>query len=372
MKKLLVLTVALASVNAFATRARYNALAQSPALIDTQTVYTNPSDIFFVGGDYATIESGATKATNANDGAEGMVVRSMGDSKMGLSLGHDSDNVIGLRGPAGVPAAIATQQNPIELTYGQKAGDVAWAGTLVYSNYKDKTAVDEKENSLGLRGGMRMGAIDASLRLGLANEASTKGTPTTFAKFKGTLGVGLGGGYQMDTVYFNGDVALAGFKTETSDGTEIAKFDRTTIKVGATNEHKKDGNNFFYGVGLNSVTSKTTAGTTEVKTTELSLPVWMGLEVDAASWLVLRGSVTQTVLINDSKTETTTPAGSNTAPEFAPGPNNTKASVGAGLKFNKVMVDGSLTGLTTTGAGAATQNLSGNELLGQVGLTYMF
>ena len=52
MKKLLVVAVALASVNAFASRARVNALANSPHLIDTQTIYGNPADMFYVGGDF--------------------------------------------------------------------------------------------------------------------------------------------------------------------------------------------------------------------------------------------------------------------------------------------------------------------------------
>ncbi len=370
MKKLLVMAVALASVNAFATRARVNALANSPHLIDTQTVYRNPSDMFFVGGDYATIETGLSVAavsqdatgaiTGGQSGAEGMVVRSMGDAKMGLSLGHDSENAYVLRAQGGVPVAIRTQQNPIELSYGMKAGDMAWGATLVYSNYKDKTATDLKEDTAGIRAGMRMGALDADLRVGLSNNASS----AAFGKFKGTLGLGARVGYAMDTVYLAADANLAGFKVEDNTGKETAKVDNTTIGVSATNSHKKDGSEFFYGVGLNSVTSKN--GTTDYKVTQLNLPVWMGLEVDAASWLVLRGSVKQTVLINDNKVETNA---STTAVDESPGLNNTVATVGAGLKFNKITLDGSLGALSGP---AATQALNANNLLGQVGLTYMF
>jgi hypothetical protein len=359
MKKLLVIAVALASVNAFATRARMNALASSPHLIDTQTVYTNAADMFFVGGDYAVIESGNTVATTVNNGAEGMVVRSMGDSKMALSLGHDSPNALLMRSAAGVPAAVATQQNPIELSYGMKAGDMAWAGTLIYSNHNDKTTVEGKEDTLGLRGGMRMGALDAYLNIGLANNAST----AAYGKFKGTMGVSAGVGYMMDTMYFNGDVALAGFKAENAAGTEIAKYDQTTINLKATSSHKKDGSEFFYGAGLTNFTSKESVA--DKKDSSLSLPVWMGLEVDAASWLTLRGSVTQKVLINNSKSET----GATLNSEYAPGPNSTVAAMGAGLKFNKVTLDGSLEGLT---GGTQTQQLNGNTLFGTVGLIYQF
>ena len=46
------------------------------------------------------------------------------------------------------------------------------------------------------------------------------------------------------------------------------------------------------------------------------------------------------------------------------------ASVGAGMKWNKLTLDGSLTGLTSTGT--ATQRIDGTDLLTQVGVTYMF
>ena len=361
MKKLLVIAVALASVNAFATRARVNALANSPHLIDTQTVYRNPSDMFFVGGDYATIETGLSTATSTQDGAEGMVVRSMGDAKVGFSLGHDSDNAVTLRTQGGVPLAVVTQQNPIELSYGMKAGDMAWAATLIYSNFKDRTTTDAKEDSAGVRAGMRMGALDADVRVGISNNAST----AAFGKFKGTLGIGARVGYAMDTMYFAADVNMAGYRTENAIGTETHKVDNTLIGVSATNSHKKDGSEFFYGIGLNSVSSKDGATGVDSKITSLTLPVSMGLEVDAASWLTLRGSVKQAVLINDNKVE----SGSTTTVDTSPGANNTVATVGAGLKFNKINLDGSLGALSGP---TSVQSLNGNNLLGQVGLTYMF
>jgi hypothetical protein len=362
MKQLLVIAVALASVNAFATRARVNALGNSPHLIDTQTVYGNPADMFFVGGDYVTIETGKTAATSLNDGAEGMVVRSMGDAKMGLSLGHDSD--VALQQRSSVAALFPSkvnylQQNPIELTYGMKTGDMAWAGTFVYSNYKSKTGINEKEDSMGLRAGLRMGALDAKLGLGLANNYQND----TDGKFKGTLSASIGAGYSMDNLYFNGFFRQAGWKTENAAGTETAKIDYNTIQANVTSSHKKDGSEFFYGAGLANSTTKNSVG--DSKTTSLTLPVWMGLEVDAASWAVLRGSITQTVLINDSKTE----AGGTTTAEVSPGANNTVVNVGAGIKFNKITLDGSLEGLS---GGTATQQLNGNTLLGSVGMTYMF
>ena len=359
MKKILVVVVALASMNAFATRARVNALGNSPHLVDTQTVYGNPADMM-VMSDFVTMESGTTAIGAQNSNAEGMITRSMGDTKMALSLGHQSQNAsgtFGLRALSGF-ATVKSQQNPVELSYGMKASDMSWGATLVYSNFNDKVAV-EKESSAGIRAGMRMGALDAKLALGLVNTYEN----ATDGKFKGTMGISGGAGYSMDNMYLFGNFVLAGFKAESAAAVETKKYDSQSISVGALSSTKKDGNEFFYGVSLNSDTSKETVADT--KTTALTLPLFMGLEVDAASWLTLRGSITQKTLINSTKTE----AAGTTTVEKSPNTNSTAASVGAGLKWNKLTLDGSLTGLS---GATASQNINGTDLLGQIGMTYMF
>ncbi len=382
MKKILVVVVALASMNAFATRARVNALGNSPHLMDTQTVYGNPADMMMMS-DFVTLESGLNNTEDCNvavglqpcaqgSNTEGMVTRSMGDSKMGLSLGHQSKNASawGLRSAlalGGFPSrTLANQQNPVELSYGMKTADMAWGATLVYSNYNNKLALAEKESSAGIRAGMRMGALDAKLGLGLINTYEN----ATDGKFTGTMGVSGSVGYSIDNLYVYGGTELAGFKAEDNTSVQFAKFSSTAFNVGALSSHKKDGNEFFYGAALEKTDSKletTPDSTFSTKTSTLAMPITMGLEVDAASWLTLRGSVTQKTIINSSKKEANDTLG--TPAETAPGLNSTSASVGAGLKWNKLTLDGSLTGLT--GATAA-QNLDGNALLGQVGVTYMF
>ena len=360
MKKLLVIAVALASVNAFATRARVTALGNSPHLVDTQTVYTNPADIFGLG-DYVTLETGLTTGTTSSDQAEGMVVRTMGDAKMGLSLGHQSENAStwGLR-----PAAFGNQQNPVEFTYGAKSGDMNWAATLVYSNYNDKTAAGAtvaKESSMGVRLGARANNWDASLRLGLANTAELGAGN----KFTGTLGLGAKLGYQMDSLYWFGDVTSVGYKVESAAGVETTKLSDTQLEVGVMTSVKKDGSEMFYGAKYAMQTTSETVASPEGKITNSTLPVWIGLEVDAASWLTLRGSVTQTVLIDSLKTEGTS---LGTAQELAPGANNTVVAAGAGLKFNKITVDGTLQAT----AAATAQQLNGNSMLSTLGMTYNF
>ena len=368
MKQLLVIAIALTSVNAFATRARTLALGSSPHLIDTNTVYAKPYDMFRLGGDYVVLETGATGGltqTAANSNAEGMIVRTMGDAKLGLSLGHQSQNASswGLRGANTLaPAALkVNQQNPIEFSYGMKTGDIAWAGTLVYSNYNNKVATAgtlEKESSMGVRFGATSGAWDGALSLGLANTANI----VSGNKFTGTSAIGLNGGYQMDTMYFFGNFVTAGAKEEDNAGTQAFKINNQTLSLGVVNSHKKDGNDLFYSVALNQgLTNTTTGAAAEVKTTTLSLPIVIGLEVEAASWMTLRGSVSQSTLINSSKTEQ---SGVSLA-ETDPGANTTTVALGAGLKFNKLTFDGTL-------STATTQTVNTTNLLAQAGMTYWF
>ncbi len=365
MKNLLVLAIALTAINAQATRARVSALANSPHLIDTQTVYNNPADVHWLGADWVTLETGATSVSSTTTGsnAEGMIVRSAGDVKYGLSLGHRSSNAAlsSLRGGLSLVTIPATlkldQQNPVELTYGAKSGDMGWAGTLIYSNFNDKVN-DIKESSAGVRFGARAANWDGALRIGLTNTVESLAA----GKFTGTTSIGLNGGYTCsNNVYWTGAITTTGFKLENTAGTETGKVTANEIKLGAMTSVKKDGAEFFYGASLVQTDAKQATGT-EVKVTSTSLPLFIGVETEASSWLTLRGSVTQTLqLLNSDKTE----SGGVTASETAPGANDTTVAAGAGLKFNKVNVDGTLTAATS-------QQLNSTSLLAQVGMTYSF
>lgn len=378
MKQLLVIAIALVSTNAFASRARVQSLGNSAHIVDTQSVYSNPAKMFLMS-DFVSLESGVTPtattpaASNPNDNAEGTLVRSMGDTKWALGLGHKSENAsaFGLRNIMGA-GDVTEQQNPVEFSYGAKAGDITWAGTFVYSNYNDKKN-EVKESSMGVRLGALMNSWDFALGLGLGNTVDDK---LKNKKFKGTIGVSLYAGYTMNNLYTFGEVVLAGAKMETkSTGAETDKVDSMKITLGAIDSNKKDGNEFFYGAKLVSFkykNEKATGSADDQELTQLTLPVTVGLEAEATSWMTLRGSLTQNVLLSNSKTEiggSTTPAG---GAETAPGANTTVAAIGAGLKFNKITIDGALEGLTTATAGANSQDLNGTALLTTVGLTYVF
>jgi len=231
----------------------------------------------------------------------------------------------------------------------------------VYSNYNDKLAaagVVQKENSTGFRLGAASGPWEASLGFGLANtvESSTN-------KFTGTSALNLKGGYKLDTMFFFADMDTAAAKVE-AGATELGKATVQNVEVGVVNSHKKDGNELFYSVAVRKDDTKLSGGATDQKITSTTLPITIGMEVDANSWLTLRGSVSQSTLINDHKDETA-------ATESAPSKNSTKVAAGAGLKFNKFNVDGTILN-TTALAPSQGKKLDTSELMAQVGMTYWF
>lgn len=368
MKSLLTLAIVLASTSAFATRARLSSLGNAPHLVDSASVYSKPTDIFAVS-DSLTIESGNTTATPgttaAGANAEALLIRSAGDAKWALSLGHRDARSYAQRSAADTATTvILSQQNPFELTYGMKTGDMAWAGTLVYSNSNDKQN-EIKETTTSLKFGAATSTWDATVDLGLADKWESGKAIND--EFKGKSNVAVRGGMWVSSdLYAYADVAMGGW--EVMDNSAVTSEMKTTdIQVGAINTMKNDGNEFFWGAGLASSQSKDSKGLEE-KTNDLMLPFIIGVEANASSWLTLRGSVTQNVMIQNEKTEDTT----GTTAETAPGLNSTVASIGAGLKLGKLVVDGSLEGLTTDNTGAATQKLNGNSVLTTVGMTYAF
>lgn len=363
MKKLLTVAIILASTSAYATRARWQALGNSPHINDAATVYSNPADIFMLN-DSVTIESGRTNSVLGNDGedgAEALVIRSMGDAKIALSLGHDDSRTSMQRNAAsGTLTTIVGQQNPLELTYGMKMGDLAWAGTLVYSNFNNKKT-EVEETTTALKFGVNGSNFDAAVNIGLVDKW-TSGTATARSEFEGKSNVSALGGYWIASdLYAYGEISTGGYEvTSATTGTVVNEVETTTVEIGLINTMKNDGNEFFYGIGLaNSETKDSKAS--DLKETSLYLPVVIGLEADAASWLTLRGSIAQTVLIQNDKTETN----AGTQEELTPGPNSTTFSAGAGLKFGQLMLDGSI-------LANGSQVVNGDTLLSTVGLTYNF
>jgi len=369
MKKLLVLAaVTIASVSAFASKARLNALQASMHLSDAQDVVGHAGgpikpDQAAANGEWVTLEWGGT--TTATSNAEGGFVRKMGDNAaMGAYLGNRSDTFATFRAATTTPASYLNQPNPLNLYYGAKAGDMTWGLGLFYVSAENKVA-KQKENITGLTASATSAAgWDAQLLLGLGGETKNEITVGSERALKAGSNMKLSGGYAMDTMYFYASYGTATAK-ETIGTTTPHDFDSQTTALGVVNSHKKDGTDFFYGIAYSMAVSKDKATGVDSKDETTTLPVIIGIEAEAASWLVLRGSITQNIALVGSRKVS---AGTAAATVDGTPADSTTVAAGAGVKFGKFIVDGSFANAGTNGGAVG----SDANFLTQASMTYSF
>lgn len=340
MKKAIVFAaVTMMSVSAFASKARVAALGTAvTSSDDVQEVFRNPAEMFGFG-DMLTIEYGAAGSK------EGGVFRSHGDTKYGIYFGNKNTFFNNLATKGGV----ATEQNPFEVFYGSKMGDAAWAVSFKYSNAENKVTKN-KTNTMGLRAGYNTDAFEAYASLGLAGKSEIDGG----SKATSDTSIRVGGEYFMGDSIVYIDIANAGGKYNVAD----TKLTSQAITLGYETKVKGETSHFYYGVNLASTETKDG----DSKTTSMKLPVYAGVEADAASWLAVRGFVQQSVLLNSNKTE---PGGGAAATTDNSGLQDTSTGLGASLKFGKVWLDGTLSANTTG-------DLNTDTLLATTSLNYWF
>jgi hypothetical protein len=364
MKNTLVMAAALALVAtpAMASKSRLSALKNSAHLADVQDIHVNASKIT-QHGEWLTFEMGKsnvnTTATVTDPKAEGGFSRKMGDANYGFYMGSVPSWVTSVR-----QGTYLVNENPINLFYGSKAGDLAWGAGLMYSN-SDRKTVKAKQSAMGLSAGVTASNWDAALTLGLMNTYKNE-TAAAEVDFKGKSAINLNATYNMDTMTFSFAADMNGGKEETGTAGNVAHdYDNSTYAIGVVNSHKADGADFFYGAKLTMQSDKDKATGIDSKTDTTALPVTVGIEADATSWMVLRASVSQNFILGSTKTSGT--AVTSPADETNTIAHNTSVAAGAGLKFGKLMIDGTL-----EAANSNTAALNGNAFLANGAVTYMF
>lgn len=376
MKKILALVFILSSSQAFATKARTAALMNSFHLVDTQTEFSSPYHMFSLP-DFVSFEAGKTAATSASDNAEALTKFSLNDSsKLLVAIGHKDETVQSQRRFLNSVAGTAyiTQQNPVEVIYSLKdgAGQI-WSLGAYYSQFKDKKA-DNNESTNGLRLAASHGDFKWKVNLGLTNKVEN----TTDGTMNNQPYVNVGLRYQTGSHdKYALDYTTWNVKMDDVSGKEVQSHEHQNIKLQYVNTVAQDGNDFFYGISVDSTNVKNKI--TDKKLSRLALPVWLGFEHNANEMFTLRGSIKQT-LFAQSKDESGYAAysvegafgGPNT--EMAAEPNNTEVAVGLGWKFEKLTIDGTLAGLVNKASapGVGSQQVNSNSLLAQAGVTYNF
>lgn len=370
-KALLIAALSLAAAPAMASKARLSSLNAPAAVSDIQDVFTNPAKAT-QHGDWLTFEMGQTASSNAiasGTHAEGGFSRSMNDARWGFYMGHQYSQVTEQRANVTYEATAIAPDNTINLFYGSKAGEMAWGAGLGYSK-TDKKTTAVKQDALAISGGVATSMWDAALTVhAMNNYKDESATAATTRDFKGKMAWDLSGTYYMDDLAFSAGVNQNAAKVENGTGAEVHNFEWMGWNVGAEKSVKMEGALFFYGAKYTMKTNKDKVPGTDSKLEESTMPVYAGIEADANSWLVLRGSVSQNFLLGTSQTTSATTTGA--AADKNTIANNTTVNAGAGLKFGKLSIDGNLAA-QTGGAAQNTAAVDGTNLLYNGSLTYMF
>ncbi|MCB9026739.1 MAG: hypothetical protein H6625_10505 [Bdellovibrionaceae bacterium] len=346
------IAVAMAST-AWASKARVNSLQGANHLIDTQTVFTSPSHILLLDPNL-TFEFGAAGA-----GAEGGLLKELSNgNKLFLYLGHQNTTASDAAGDMRTSAGYLSQNNPLEIIYG--LNNMAFGASV---SRVENDAAQTNETTLIGKWGMNYdndkGWSYAHLSL---IQSSEKPSGATKDEAKISPYFTLGGSYSYWTdkrIYAEVDY---GTGEESFGAGGNLKADDLNLTLGFENIFmKSEETQAYYGIEYRMDKRTAKSGATELTAESTTLPVYLGLEYKANSWATVRASVKQNVIYGSAKDEI---AASASAKVDGIGSNTTVAA-GLGLRYNNIILDGSLTA-------AANGNINGNQFLSQASLTYNF
>ena len=375
-KTLLIAALTLLSASAFASKARVNSLQQAHTVAyDVQDIFNNPAKATELGTLF-TVEFGqntmpgaststypySSGATDFGQAAEGGFLRAEDNRVWGLYLGRKSyENYLLKVITNASTTPYLDQSNPIELLYGQKNAGHAWAGSLSYSQGKDNSTAGNENSAYGVRGGWLTDTWNAYGLLGLASTA--KGNNEDY---KGDFSGKLGGEYDWRDMRFYGDYLQASGTNASGTAAGDIKGKLESSEVGVEHKVKSDVAHFFYGV-------KWTGTNITVESTRhnnyWSIPLYAGIEADAASWLVIRAALSQS-LFNYQEGATLSPTLGYPRVDKT-NYYDTLATLGAGLKFNKLAIDGMLSAGNTGNLNFNDGNGT-NSFMSEVSATYYF
>ncbi|MCM2350616.1 MAG: hypothetical protein NDI69_11405 [Bacteriovoracaceae bacterium] len=379
MKKQLTVALGLAvlATPVFASKARLQALGEdsygSAYINDNRNIWLNAAQINN-HKDLVTYEFGGNQTADSAGTArgEGGVYKAHGNFVYGAHFGGASNTANGMRAATGLTNA--DEDNNLDLFIGGDAG-MKWGANLGYAKTADETSPLTAE-SMRTRLGVIMGDTQVYANINLINNA--KGD--NGAKFNGDLGYQVGAihAWEGNTLF----VDYRSFDAESEIGASKEDISLMQAEVGMGRvERLNDKTNLFAKASLftakveNDRTAGNTFGTAGCDASQLAceeydtmrVPVVVGLETEATSWLTLRASVTQVVWGSEED--------KNNERTIA---NSTAINAGATLKFGELSVDGVVgngTGATNAvGENTATGNgtIRTDELMSRVSMTYRF
>ncbi len=387
MKKQLTVALGLAvlATPAFASKARLQALGEdnygSQYINDNRNIWLNAAQINnhkdLVTYEFGTENTGDDAATPRGEGG---FYRTSGNLAYGVHFGGASSTSNALRAASGLVSGAgapeASEQNNIDVFVGGDAG-MKWGANLGYAKTSDESSSLSAE-SMRTRLGVISGDTQAYANINLINNAKS----LTNVKFEGKMGYQLGAIHDwngsslfVDYRSFAGesitttnskDVSLKqlelgiGRVTKLNDKTNMfAKASYLTAEV----DNERSANTAFGTTAGSCGTGNSAVFCQEYKTSRV--PVVVGLETEATSWLTLRSSVGAVVW--GSEEDKTNERSIQNA---------TIINAGATLKFGELSVDGVIgnnaAGGATSQNGTDSATLRTDSLMSRVSMTYKF
>jgi len=359
----LVLGLMIIASPAFASSARLNALGENGAtgsyyVQDVRNIFLNPAQIVHFKKHFVLEFSPTDSAT-----AQGLFTNTFGDYTYGISLNNNSVRANTLVGFANTALAASNNQflgpdRTIEAFLAGEATDMNWGLSLFYSGNGDRnntsaytvngtsynlSGATRTSHLFGVRAGVDMNNFAVFTTVGITSNTAIQDANNL--EMKGKVSVDVGATYTMDNT-----VAFAKFTTYGDDAVNV-------LGAGTTTEIRHQ--DYALGLGHKYEASKsvtlfsrleadyakdTRSNTSDAKS--WNVPVAVGAEAQALSWLALRGSVVQSLV---GQNEAVSAGGLLVRTN-----GSTSLNAGAGLTFGDVQVDGTLSAAvasTSTGFG---------------------
>ena len=376
MKKQIVLatSAALLCGSVWASKARMQALGQnpnigSPYLADSRNVFRNPASILMMNN-YAVVEWG-------DDAAEGGFFRADGPLTYGVYLGSDlnSQNTIrnGGTGYAGTTgyghAGFAPRANELDLFVAGDMG-VEWGVRFGYAAGAQKDGFEASNSAMNLSAGAIFGDISVYANMNLSDESDKALAVDDDAAAATAVWEGdnfrIGGRYTMDDMHIFANMHQRGGTYTPASGTAKSETSENTLTAGVAKVRKMGASSMMIcDISYISRTAEDKpGGAAKTERTSTTIPLTLAFESDVASWLTIRGSISQSIFLNEM--ETKGPDGTTTQ-----NATSTNVETGATLNFGKLKIDG-IIGNDPDPEVGENGVLSTDNLMTRVAVNYMF
>lgn len=360
MKKHIAIAAGLAilSTSAFATKSRMEALGQGSErgsffIQDSRNIFRNAAHVNDMTN-YIVTEWGTDSGTQ---NAEGGFFRSAGQFNYGLYLNSDVDSMA-----AANDTGLLDEDNRLTAFVGGDMG-VKWGASVYYSTAEDEVTggIKRENDTMGVGLGIAKGPLEAYANVALNDES--KGGTAAADKFEADTGYVAGASYSWMNSKFYAEYDKSGYDQTVAGAKKNNDTSSITVGIGNTYEVSATSRMFTQLSYVSSKNETTTAGVkSEVK--QSNLPLTLGFEADATSWLALRGSISQNIILGTTKTDGKKKTNGTT-----------DVAAGATLNFGKLKVDGMI-GTSGTDGDSTSNTESGalalDRLMTKVAVHYWF